>query len=224
MILRDGQAYSHALLKGQGILVKETLLTALDLKVGDQVKIGTLDFTIRGVIEQEPGNTMNGFSLGPRVIVDYDDAVAAGLTSAGSRARYRVLFKTSETGMDKLVTQLRNDLRFQTGVTVRSFRYSQDRMSESLTRVEDYLSLIGLVILVLGGIGISSVTRVFVQQKMKTIAILKTLGGRNARVLGAYLVQVLALGLVGSLLGFVDRVSADLAAAEIPGRKPAVQH
>lgn len=203
MILRDGQAYSHALLKGQGILVKETLLTALDLKVGDQVKIGTLDFTIRGVIEQEPGNTMNGFSFGPRVIVDYDDAVAAGLTSAGSRARYRVLFKTSETGMDKLVTQLRNDLRFQAGVTVRSFRYSQDRMSESLTRVEDYLSLIGLVILVLGGIGISSVTRVFVQQKMKTIAILKTLGGRNARVLGAYLVQVLALGLVGSLLGLL---------------------
>ncbi|HNG34388.1 MAG TPA: ABC transporter permease, partial [Blastocatellia bacterium] len=203
MLLRGGQTYSHALLKGQGILVKETLLTALDLKVGDKVKVGALDFTIRGVIEQEPGNTMNAFSFGPRVMVDYDDAVAAGLTGAGSRARYRVLFKTNETAVDKVVAQLRNDLRFQTGVTVRSFRYSQDRMSESLTQVEDYLSLIGLVILVLGGIGISSVTRVFVQQKMKTIAILKTLGGRNVRVLGAYLVQVLALGLVGSLLGLL---------------------
>lgn len=203
MILRGGQSYSHALVKGQGILVKETLLTALDLKVGDKVKVGALDFTIRGVIEQEPGNSMNAFSFGPRVMIDYDDAVAAGLTGAGSRTRYRVLFKANEAGLDKLVSQLRNDLRFQTGVTVRSFRYSQDRMSESLTQVEDYLSLIGLVILVLGGIGISSVTRVFVQQKMKTIAILKTLGGRNARVLGAYLVQVLALGLVGSLLGLL---------------------
>ena len=203
MLLRGGQSYSHALLKGQGILVKETLLTALDLKVGDKVKVGALDFTIRGVIEQEPGNTMNAFSFGPRVMIDYEDAVAAGLTGAGSRTRYRVLFKANEAGLDKLVTQLRNDLRFQTGVTVRSFRYSQDRMSESLTQVEDYLSLIGLVILVLGGIGISSVTRVFVQQKMKTIAILKTLGGRNARVLGAYLVQVMALGVVGSLFGLL---------------------
>jgi len=140
-------------------------------------------------------------------------AVAAGLAGRGSRARFRVLYKVSEGQMDRLVGRLRRELNAQSGITVRSFRYSQDRMSESLTQVEDYLSLIGLVILVLGGIGISSVTRVFVQQKMKTIAILKTLGGRNARVLGAYLVQVLALGLLGSLLGLV---LAQLAAWALP--------
>jgi putative ABC transport system permease protein len=203
MILRDSLPYSHYLLKGRGALVKENLLTILNLKVGDQVKIGALDFTIRGVIEREPGNTMNAFSLGPRVMIDYDDAVAAGLTTFGSRARFRVLFKTREGGMETLLAGLRNDLRSQQNVNVRSFRFSQDRLSESLTRVEDYLSLIGLVILVLGGIGISSVTRVFIQQKMKTIAILKCLGGKNARVLGAYLIQVLALGLMGSLLGLL---------------------
>ena len=203
MILAGGQKYSHDLYKDRGALVKETLLTALGLKVGETLKIGDLDFTIRGVIEQEPGNTMNAFSIGPRVMIAYDDAVAAGLTSFGSRARHRVLFKTREADMDRLVTQLRNELSSQAGVTVRSFRFSQDRLTESLTQVEDYLSLIGLVILVLGGIGISSVTRVFVQQKMKTIAILKTLGGRNARVLGAYLIQVLVLGLLGSLFGLL---------------------
>src|SRR5262249_30818819 len=105
--------------------------------------------------------------------------------------------------MEPLLEALERDLKKQTHVTVRSFRYSQDRMSESLTQVEDYLSLIGLIILVLGGIGISSVTRVFIQQKMKTIAILKCLGGRNSRVLGAYLVQVLGLGLLGSLMGLL---------------------
>ncbi len=203
MILADGQKYSHDLYKDRGVLVKQTLLAALGLKVGEILKIGNLDFTIRGVIEQEPGNTMNAFSIGPRVMIDYEDAVAAGLTSFGSRARHRVLFKTREADMDRLVTRLRNELTSQSGVTVRSFRFSQDRLTESLTQVEDYLSLIGLVILVLGGIGISSVTRVFVQQKMKTIAILKTLGGRNARVLGAYLIQVLVLGLLGSLFGLL---------------------
>ncbi|MBP6822281.1 MAG: FtsX-like permease family protein, partial [Acidobacteria bacterium] len=194
---------SYDLMKDRGALVKQTLLTALGLKVGETLKIGNLDFTIRGVIEQEPGNTMNAFSIGPRVMVTYEDAVAAGLTSFGSRARHRVLFKTRDGEMDRLVTQLRDDLQSQSGITVRSFRFSQDRLTESLTQVEDYLSLIGLVILVLGGIGIFSVTRVFVQQKMKTIAILKTLGGRNTRVLGAYLVQVMALGVVGSLFGLL---------------------
>src|SRR5262245_3844930 len=146
---------------------------------------------------------MNVFSFGPRVIVDYDDAVAAGVTKFGSRARYRALFKTRQGAMDPLVEGLQRDLRRQPHVAVRSFRQTQDRLGESLTQVEDYLSLIGLVILVLGGIGVSSVTRVFVQQKMKTIAILKCLGGKNVPVLGAYLAQILALGLLGSLMGLL---------------------
>lgn len=221
MLLAGGVRYSHDLLKGQGILVKESLLTMLGLKVGDQVRIGKLEFTIRGVIDKEPGNTMNAFSLGPRVIIDYEDAVKAGLTTFGSRVRYRVLFKTKDGAMDSLLAGLEKDLKPQRLVSVRSFRYSQDRLSESLTRVEDYLSLIGLVILVLGGIGISSVTRVFIQQKMKTIAILKCIGGRNASVLGTYMLQVMFLGLIGSLLGLL---LAELASIFLPryfaGRLP----
>ncbi|MCI0336956.1 MAG: ABC transporter permease [Acidobacteria bacterium] len=221
MVLADGLRFSHDLLKGRGVLVKSSLLTSLDLKVGDQVKIGKLNFTVRGVIEREPGNTMNAFSLGPRVMIDYDDAVAAGLTTYGSRARYRVLFKTREAEMETLHKQLRDSLKSQRMINVRSFRYTQDRLSESLSQVEDYLSLIGLVILVLGGIGISSVTRVFIQQKMKTIAILKCLGGKNLRVLGAYLAQVLTLGLLGSLLGLLlARIAAALLPKYLASRIP----
>jgi putative ABC transport system permease protein len=203
IVLAGGAKYSHALIKNRGALLKESLMATLDLKVGDLVKIGDLDFTIRGALESEPGGTMNVFSFGPRVIVDYDDAVAAGVTKFGSRARYRALFKTREGAIDPVVDGLQRDLRRQPHVAVRSFRQTQDRLGESLTQVEDYLSLIGLVILVLGGIGVSSVTRVFVQQKMKTIAILKCLGGKNVPVLGAYLAQILALGLLGSLMGLL---------------------
>ncbi len=203
MVLGYEAKYSHDLLKDRGALVKQSLLTSLGLKIGDQVKIGNLSFTIRGVIESEPGNTMNAFSIGPRVMVDHEDAVASGLAGWGSRARHRVLFKTRQGDLETLQRQLSSELRSQPQLAVRSFRYSQDRLSESLTQVEDYLSLIGLIILVLGGIGISSVTRVFIQQKMKTIAVLKCLGGKNGRVLGAYLAQVLSLGLLGSLMGLL---------------------
>jgi putative ABC transport system permease protein len=213
LVLSGGQRYSHELLKNRGALLKQGTLESLNLKFGDQVKLGDLDFTIRGVIEREPGSAMNAFSFGPRVMIDYDDAVAAGLAGMGSLTRYRALFKTREEWMETLLARLRSELQGQRNINVRSFRYSQDRLSESLTQVEDYLSLIGLVILVLGGIGVSSVTRVFVQQKMKTIAILKCLGGRNARVLGAYLAQVLSLGLLGSLMGLLI---ARLLAAILP--------
>ncbi|MGH9845274.1 MAG: ABC transporter permease, partial [Blastocatellia bacterium] len=203
LLLGEGKRYSHELLKNQGVLVRPSLLVSLGLQVGDQVKIGNGDFTIRGVIEREPGGTMNGFAFAPRVLIDYADAASAGLTGWGSRTRFRTLFKVRGDSASALTQQLQRELRSQPQVNVRSFRYSQDQMSKTLGQVEDYLSLIGLIILVLGGIGISSVTRVFVQQKMKTIAILKCLGGQNSAVLGAYLMQVMSLGLLGSLMGLV---------------------
>lgn len=203
LVLSDGVNYSHTLLEKRGALVRQALLTAYNLKAGDQILINDQPFTIRGVIEKEPGNTLNTFSFGPRVLIDYADAAGIGLLGFGSRARHRVLFKARDGAVGTLTAQLRQAFQEQSFITVRSFRYSQDRLSNSLSQVEDFLSLIGLVILVLGGIGISSVTRVFINQKMKTIAILKTLGSNNRRVLAAYLTQVLTLGLLGSALGLL---------------------
>ena len=65
------------------------------------------------------------------------------------------------------------------------------------------MSLAGFVILILGGIGVWSVVRVFVQQKLKSIAVLKCVGASSRQVLGTYLFQVLGLGVTGSLLGVV---------------------
>ena len=86
-------------------------------------------------------------------------------------------------------------------VRARSYRQNEGRMTQNLTRAENYLSLVGLVVLILGGIGVSSVTRVFVQQKVRSIAILKCVGSTTRQVLSVYLAQVLLLGLAGSVLG-----------------------
>src|SRR6476619_197968 len=89
--LQGGQTYSHALLAGGGAIVRPELLTALSVKVGDAITIGQSAFTIRGVLLKEPGRGMGGFSLGPRVLVDYADLPATGLLTFGSRAGRQVL-------------------------------------------------------------------------------------------------------------------------------------
>jgi putative ABC transport system permease protein len=203
MLLSGGQRYDASFLKDRGIVVRPALLQQLGVNVGDKVKIGKLEFTIRGVIEQEPGNTLNAFSFGPRVFAAYDDVIAAGLTGFGSRARYRVQLKTQANQAEAVTKQIKDELKAQPTISVRSYRDAENRVAESFTQVENFLSLIGLIILVLGGIGISSVTRVFIQQKMKTVAVLKCLGGRNIRVLGTYLAQVMALGIIGSAMGLL---------------------
>jgi putative ABC transport system permease protein len=198
--LRGGQPYSHGLLAGRGAIVRPELLTQLDVGVGDALQIGGTAFTIRGVLEAEPGGRSGGFSLGPRVLIDKAALHDLGLLGFGSRARHQVLVKVRPERLEPLARDLRQALRNEF-VGVRTWKDRESDMGEDLERSENYLSLVGLVVLVLGGIGVSSVTRVFVEQKLKSIAILKCVGGSSAQILGVYLLQVLALGLVGSLIG-----------------------
>jgi len=197
--LADGRPFDHALLAGGGAVVAPLLLERLSLKIGDRVKIGEKTFEIRGVTEQEPG-AGGGFRLGPRVFVERGAVEEAGLTGFGSRARRRMLFRAGEGRMEELVARLRAGLGNNL-VNVRSYRDSEERLGEQFARAENYLSLTGLVVLVLGGIGVSSVTRVFVEQKKKTIAILKCVGATGRRLTAVYLAQVVALGAAGSVLG-----------------------
>src|SRR6185436_8245414 len=75
------------------------------------------------------------------------------------------------------------------------------------------LSMVGLVIVILGGIAVSSVTRVFVLQKMHSIAVLKCTGATSGQIMAIYMLQVMVLGFAGSVLGVV---LARLAIAAIP--------
>jgi cell division protein FtsX len=84
---------------------------------------------------------------------------------------------------------------------VRSYRSREDQIGRNFERAENYLSLVGLVVVILGGIAVSSVTRVFILQKIKSIAVLKCVGARSREVITIYILQVVALGLAGSLLG-----------------------
>jgi putative ABC transport system permease protein len=199
--LANGEGFTHALLDNNGVVVAASLLERLSLKVGDEVKIGNSTFQIRGVTAQEPGAT-GGFRLGPRVFIARGAIAATGLTGFGSRARNKILLKVPPAELNPLVADLRAGLK-DSLVSVRSYRDSQEGLNEQYTRSENYLSLAGLVILVLGGIGVSNVTRVFIEQKKRTIAVLKCLGASSRMIASVYLVQVLALGFAGSLFGVV---------------------
>ena len=198
--LQGGQTYSPELLANHGVIVRPELLTAIGVAVGDQIIIGTSTFTIRGLIVREPGRGMGEFSLGPRVLIAYDDLPSTGLLGFGSRARRAMLVKVPEDRVEPLVKNLRGDFKDEF-INTRSFRSTEDQVGRDFDRAENYLSLVGLIIVILGGIAVSSVTRVFILQKIRSIAVLKCLGARSGQIISVYILQVMTLGLAGSLLG-----------------------
>jgi len=199
-VLQDELVYSHGLLTGGGVLVQLDLLTQLGVIVGDRIVIGERSFEIRGVILREPGRQLGGFNFGPRVLVDYEDLLATTLLGFGTRAERQLLLQVSEGRVDSVVAELRGRLSGQF-IRVRSYRDTGNRIAANIRRAENYLSLVGFVIVILGGIGVWSVTRVYVQQRIRSVAVLKCLGATNSQVLGIYVTQVVVLGLGGSLLG-----------------------
>jgi putative ABC transport system permease protein len=201
LALQEGP-YSHALVADGGALVRPELLAQFELEIGDAIQIGSRTFEIRGTILTEPGRRIGAFTLGPRVIIDRDDLPATGLLAFGSRVSYQQLLRVPEEVSEQLALDLRRMFADEF-VNVRWYRRTEDQMGENLTRAENYLSLVGLVVLILGGIGVSSVTRVFVQQKVRSIAILKCVGSSSAQMLAIYMTQVLLLGIGGSVLGVV---------------------
>ena len=221
LTLRDG-AYSHSRLSGRGALVRPELLAQFGLSEGDRIQVGSATFEISGVITAEPGRRLGAFTLGPRVIIDRADLDATGLLRFGSRASYQQLLRVPEAVAEQVVFELRQTFADEF-VDVRWYGRTEDQMGENLTRAENYLSLVGLVVLILGGIGVSSVTRVFVQQKVRSIAILKCVGSSSGQMLAIYMTQVLLLGLAGSVLG-VSLAAAGAGRGSGVRRRPHQRH
>ena len=198
--LDGGQPFNHNLLQNGGAVVARILLEDLNVKIGDRIKMGEGEFEIRGSFDQEPGGS-SGFRLGARVFIEkraFDDA---GITRNSGRVRRRILYRTTDNPT-QLVAQLREALKGTT-IQVQSYRETQENIGEQFTRTENYLALTGLLILVLGGVGVWNVARAFVEQKRKTVAVLKCLGAGGTRIISVYLLQILVLGFVGSLCGVV---------------------
>ncbi len=212
--LAGGVPYSHALVENHGVLVQPELLTVLGLQVGDEIKLAGQLFTIRGAITRDRVQRSGGIAFGPRVYVDLADLRQTSLLGFGSRASYQQLLKVDEASIERVTQALRQEFRRDI-INVRSWRGLEDRLGDNLTTAENYLSLVGFAIVVLGGIGVWSVTRVVVLQKMRSVAILKCLGASSGRVLATYVLQVLWLAAGGSLLGLV---LAMVAVAMIPHR------
>jgi putative ABC transport system permease protein len=210
--LSGDSPYSHAMLANRGALVGPDLLVQLGVGVGDRIVIGGRPFTIRGLIAQEPGRRVGGFSFGSRVLVDLADLRASGLLALGSRASYQILLRVREDAVADLTADLRARFR-DNFVGVRSYKRTEENIDESFQRSENFLSLVGFGIVVLGGIGVWSVTRVFVRQKIRSVAILKCVGASTRQVLATYVTQVALLGVLGSLLGVAI---AAVAIAAIP--------
>ena len=190
------------LLTPDAVLVGDDLLIRLHAKLGDTLKVGNSSFRIAGAIEREPDRMNSSFGIGPRVLITQQGLAASGLLQPGSRAGERFLLRLNAASSN--VKQLRARVeKILPEAQVTDFREANPALTQGLDRATSMLSLICLVAMVLGAIGVAMSMRAHLEQRMDILATMKSIGARSSDILRIYLLQTLLLGVVGGLLGMV---------------------
>jgi putative ABC transport system permease protein len=193
------------LLDANSVVVATELLSRLNLKIGDALRIGGADFRIAGQVLEEPDKLSITFTLGPRVFMSSDGVARTALIDKGSRVEYRALLKLPEgsSGADvsRLAQTIERQLEDAEFYRVRTFSDAQPALRRSFDRMGRYLGLVGLLSLLVGGVGVAQVARAWLNSRMDDIAIMRCLGARPREVILLYLGQVLFLALVASIAG-----------------------
>ncbi len=198
------------------VVVDDNLLVRLRAKVGDELKIGGRWFRIAAVIVKEPDRMTAGVGLGPRVMMTRRAMDETELLQPGSRATERYLFALG----DKLkVADVRAQIeKILPDAQVTDFRETSPTLTQGVDRATGLLSLICLVAMVLGAIGVAMAMRAHLQQRIEILAIMKSIGARSADILRIYLLQTLLLGLGGALIGVVLGLGVEYAFPSLLGK------
>jgi putative ABC transport system permease protein len=186
------------------VAVSDDVLLRLNLKVGDSIRLGGQPFRIVGEVTYEPDRMLGSLNVGPRVMITRDGLERTGLILPGSRAAERFLFRLSPepNHVSPNIEQTRGLLKAAfPDALIADYRESHPIVTQGLNRATTFLSLVSLITLIIGAIGVGTAMRAHIQQRMDSIAIMKCIGARSSHVMRIYLIQTIALGLAGGLIG-----------------------
>ena len=206
------------------VAVGDDLLLRLGLHVGDDLKVGGRMFRIAATVVNEPDRLSGNFAAGPRVMMSREALDSTGLLAPGSHATERLLFKLPAPAdgrpmSDKAVAALKAKLgELLPEAQLTDYRETNPALTQGLDQATSLLSLMSLVALVLGAVGVAMAMRAHLQQRLDTIAIMKSLGARSGQIMKIYLLQTLLLGLAGGVLGVLFGVGVQLAFPVVLGK------
>ena len=199
-----------------GAVIEPNLLDRLGLALGDRLRVGELDVEVRATILREPDRAVSFASFGPRVMIARDALEATGLIQPGTLIdyHYRLVLPTG-TDHAAWMRDFRDRYAADNGWRVRGLSEAAPGLRRFIDRVAQFLTLVGLTALLVGGVGVGNAVKSYLDGKSTTIATLKCLGVEGAVVFRTYLSLVMILALAGIAAGLVLGAALPYAAAAV---------
>ncbi|ACK50858.1 protein of unknown function DUF214 [Methylocella silvestris BL2] len=192
-----------------GVAVDPALAPRLGVSPGAEIRIGQGRYQLRAMLTKEPDQLAGGVGFGPRVLMSDAGLRASGLLQPGALAHfvYRVALGQAEApASDAAVEAFADRARAEVqgaGWEIRTRKNISPQFSRNLDRFTQFLTLVGLSSLIVGGVGVANAVRAYIARKRTTIAILKSLGASGSRVFAVMLIEIMLVALIGVALGAV---------------------
>jgi putative ABC transport system permease protein len=180
-----------------GAAVDPAILGRLGLAIGDDVKIGEAVLQLRATIVREPDAATSGLIFGPRVMIAAKALAETGLIQPGALVNYHYRLRLPPAIDSAAWVKTARTAFPEAGWQIRSFGEASPSLERLIDRIAMFLSLVGLTALLVGGVGIGNAVGGYIAGKRATIATLKCLGASTRLVFSAYLVEIVALAVVG---------------------------
>ena len=181
-------------------LVSESLISQLDLAIGDQIKLGEASFEIGAILLSDYGGNMSS-TFAPSVYIDGDYLAETQLIQPGSLINYKYYQKIPDDfDVDAWTEEFSSDIR-AAGVQAETVLDRKEALKEAFGGLNYFLNLVALVSLLLGCLGVASSVLIYVKSKIPSIAVFRCLGMRGRDAFLIYFTQIVTLGLLGTIIG-----------------------
>lgn len=185
------------------VAVEPSVMERLGLAIGDEVRLGEARLRLAATIAEEPDKVASPTIFGPRAMINLADLPATQLAQPGSLINNEVRFRLPEgVNAEGFVGALR--AAFPDAVwRLRMASQAEPGVNRFLDRAASFLTLAGLTALLVGGIGVATGVRAWLEARGRTIATLRCMGAPAGAIFATYLWQVLALAVLGTGMGLV---------------------
>ncbi|MFT5813244.1 MAG: putative ABC transport system permease protein [Psychroserpens sp.] len=206
------------------VWVEPSVLSRLNVNIGDIIEIGVAPLTIAGIVTDIPDRSYRAFIAGPTVILNIADMPKTELIQPGSRITYKYLFAGETDAIETFETwikpQINESQRWYDA------KAAQNRLSRILDTAEKFLSLASMLGIVLAAVAVAVASRRYGQRHQSTVSIFKALGASISHIRKLYCLHwtllsclSIATGLVvgyGLLLLGVNAIASYLSLADAP--------
>ena len=190
-----------------GAAVDPALLARLNLERGARVTIGAAPIELRAILKSEPDKLAGGIGFGPRLLISEAALRATGLIQPGSLVRWHYRLRlpaadANDRAANAVVAASEKQLP-DAGWEARTRANASPALGRNIERFTQYLTLVGLTALVVGGVGVANAVKHYLDRRRNTIATLKSLGATGGRIFAIYLTEVMLLAAAGTAIGLI---------------------